>query len=52
MKKAAQSTTNQEGSRLTLHRETLRGLEAAVLPKIAGGASYRCHSGTNVTFCC
>ncbi len=52
MKKAAQRTTTQEGSRLTLHCETLRELEAAVLPKIGGGATYRCHSGTNVSFCC
>jgi hypothetical protein len=52
MKKAAQRTTTQEGFRLTLHRETLRELDTAALPKIGGGATYRCHSGTNASFCC
>jgi hypothetical protein len=37
--------------RLILHRETLRGLDRAALERVAGGTTYRCHSGGYVSAC-
>lgn len=51
MKKMTAPKT-KSGSTLKLHlnRETLRNLEARELQEVAGGASYRCHSGPK-SFC-
>ncbi len=51
MKKVTKRTTTREGSRLTLHRETLRGLDDSALDLIAGGVTYYCHSGGTHSAC-
>lgn len=45
------TTPTTKGSfKLKLNRETIQNLEEPALQEVAGGATYRCHSG-GISFC-
>jgi hypothetical protein len=45
------TSTNMSSLKLKLNRETIQNLEEGALHEVAG-ASYYCHSGVSVTYCC